>query len=69
MHAYGTNGAIGLREALGPSPSVPPSHTTYMCMHVAQTRSTRTARVQVVNTLYAARGELETLATTLRAAG
>ena len=38
-------------------------------MHVAQTRSTRTARVQVVNTLYAARGELETLATTLRAAG
>ena len=69
VHAHGTNGAIDLREALGPSPSVPPSHTTYMCMHVAQTRSTRTARVQVVNTLYAARGELETLATTLRAAG
>ena len=69
VHAHGTNGAIDLRAALGPSPSVPPSHTTYMCMHVAQTRSARTARVQVVNTLYAARGELETLATTLRAAG
>ena len=39
VHAHGTNGAIDLKEALGPSPSVPPSHTTYMCMHVAQTRS------------------------------
>ena len=41
VHAHGTNGAIDLWEALGPSPSVPPSHTTYMCMHVAQTRSAR----------------------------
>lgn len=66
------HGAIDPREALGPSPSVPPWHTTYMCMHVAQTRSAQTQRtdtLQVVNTLYAARGELETLAAMLRAAG
>ena len=70
VHAYAPTAPStqGRPWALAPACRRRTRHTCACTLH-RHAAHARTARVQVVNTLYAARGELETLATTLRAAG